>query len=264
MEITNNLIQYVRKYDIKLVIPELGKLIYAGLPSRDYILVYTIDKGYIEGDDLDSCKVISDYLQQVSVTGAMAVGNLDKVKTRKGIVYRQRLAIQSITRILTICKMMDIEIVFPKSLQVGIQQFEYVGNSIGLLTKYYTLYHNDFPTMESWLLTAFLLQFRIIAELSGIKYRIECSFLSDKAIDCLYRSPYLACTVDKYNKYTTILDLDIEHIKYNGKPLFSSKTIETAGYYTNSGVKAGEENTKLFISGYSKKNIKEDRKRGVI
>lgn len=258
---TDNLIQYIKASNIRIVIPELGKLIYAGLPNRDYILVYTVDKGYIEGDNLDSCKALSEYLKQIIVAGATIVGNLDTVRKKDKLVYRQRITIQSLTSLLTICKKMNIKLIFPKELRLGVQQFEYVGNSIGLLTKYYTLYHSNFPTMESWLLTSFLLQFSIVAELSNVKYKIECEFLQDKVQDCLYRCPYVACTIDKYSKFTTVLDLDLETIKYAGKPLFSEALKDTAGYSVKNS-KKDVSNNDLFVSGYSKRNIKEDRKRG--
>jgi hypothetical protein len=233
-------------------------MIYSGIGRDDYLLAFVVDKGYIETDSFDICTMTAEYLGGSPLTGAKLIGKIEAVRLASGdLVYRQRLVIQSITRILTICKKLDFGVCFPEGFRVGISQFEYVGDSIGMLSKYYVLYHQEYATLEDWLKNSFLLQFRILLELNGIRYFLDCGFEDDKTIDCLYRSPYVACSVDKYTKISSVLDLGIDKIKYNNKPLFSKERGRTAGYYTDNGTEK-----ELFISGYSKRNIREDRQRG--
>ncbi len=248
----NKTLKEIQKADIKLVIPELGKMIYSSLSKRDNCLVYTIDKGYIECYDEKIAFSLYEYIRNTGFTlGANIIGKIDKIKTPKRFLYRFRLVWSSITRLCTMCKKLDIVIVFPEDNNFGLDQFEYCGNSIGLLNRYFRRFHSEFGDIEEWLLQAFLIQVKIFMEIANVKYSIEHTIRDDLVLDALYRAPYIASSLDKSNDYSTLLDLKLNKIKYNGEDLLSNP--DKQGYVING----------LYMCGYSSNNIKLDKKEGV-
>lgn len=249
----NKTLQMVQLADVRLVIPEFGKMIYSSLTKRDNCLVFTIDRGYVECYEEEVARVLYEYIRKGGFTlGANIIGKIDKIKTRSKNVYRFRLVWSSLTRLCTMCKKFDIDITFPQDNYFGLDQFEYAGDSIGLLNRYFRRFHSDFGDIEEWLMQAFLIQIKIFLEMAGVRHRIEHPIREDLILDALFRAPYVASSLDKSNDYSTILNLKLDKIHYNHTRVLSDPSNQ--GYTVNG----------LYMCGYSSQNIKKDKKEGAL
>lgn len=249
----NRTLREIQAADIRLVIPEFGKMIYSSLTKRDNCLAFTIDKGYIECYDEYIARALYEYIKRSGFTlGANIIGRIDKIKTKRKDVFRFRLVWSSLTRLCTMCKKLDIDITFPQDNYFGLDQFEYTGDSIGLLNRYFRRFHPEFGDIEEWLMQSFLIQIKIFLEITGVRHRIEHPIREDLIVDALYRAPYIASSLDKSNDYSTILNLKIDKIQYNHTRMLSDP--ENQGYTVNG----------LYMCGYSSQNIKRDKKEGAL
>lgn len=184
-----------------LIIPCAGKMFRSSISKKDKALCFVINKGYIETARLDTLYYM---LEDVSkLKWLVFVGGINKVSTKSGIRYRQRVFFKSFVEMISLCKSQGITIELDDDFEIDINNVMFCLNDLKYL-ELYARQHNQ--NIDRYLTETCICQMSLL-----LKSKKFDSPINDRAehilrgrIGYLDRAPYLVSSYNIENHTSSI------------------------------------------------------------
>ena len=163
--------------------------------NKDKILVYNIDKLYVQSTDLETILAVIEAFDVYNIVST--VGDIDKVMTSKNLFYRQRFHVKDFGRLLQLCKKYTIEVDIEQSFYITINAFKDVYTELPTLYQYASL---SCMSVDNWLKYSFILSLHAYLASIQFKTNIETKRINEiiAQTSFLNRSPYLKLSEKEY------------------------------------------------------------------
>lgn len=207
----SKLVDMLKKEKVHFVIPYASRLKYTNISKTDKALVFTIDKGYLETSNMDTCYYLSLFLKQTQCGKFVEVGNIEKiVLSNKSIVYRQRFYFTDFPLLLKVISQFDGKVIVTDTFKIGIQQMINCLDSVPTLERYFSSKHTTCYTLDDWLTDCCLLQMYILASIDKVNIELYKSYDELLQEGILNRAPYLSGVND--GSHTSIIAPPYEYL----------------------------------------------------
>ena len=190
----------------RLCIPKPGKMFMSNISKTNQVLVYCINKGFFETDELEDMQYILNVCKSEKF---VEVGSIEKVKLNEGeIVYRQRVFFKSFKEILDICKQNLVMVKFSKNFHFDINSVMNILEYLPALEKYAAEYNE---TIEEFLLNNFMIFMDLLLERYEMfsQYQLKARQLKEDRDWLAYidRAPYVLSSYSIDDKTSAIFHL---------------------------------------------------------
>lgn len=202
------------------------------------VLAYQLDKGYFQSDSLEEMCV---FLESISKSGNFKlVGAIDKIRIKSddSIKYRQRLYFYSFDKLLILCEKMSVFVGLSEDFHIRMEQLSSCHSDLPYMTQYA---RKRGISLDKWLRNAFILQLGFYMRARGFQDITNIDEISSallKTKGYCDRAPLLAIDFNRVNH-----TIGLAYSSYGEDSLL----------FTNSSDDC-----------YSDKNLRIDRKRGIL
>ena len=237
--------EILKKSNISFIIPEVNNFGYSKVSNNLWAVIFVVNKGYIETDSLECCKLISLYADKYMKEYYTPVGGIDSVrKADDKIVYRQRFYFNDISKLFRVMKYFDITLKLPKSFKVNkknISKFRDIYSGLKKSLAGNSVLENF--TVEKWITYSSLLQLLLYAKNIGVNVDSYMSIEDLSIHGILDYAPYLCGSYDKGKDYIKNTSVIIPNDKF-----------VTVDLYTHDGIVLGTQGKSISLRGFVDKD----------
>lgn len=226
----------------RLVIPFPGKMFRSNITKTNKALCFCINKGYFEFSDLTTMLALLDDIEEIETI--VEIGQLEKIKTSGGIVYRQRIFFSSFRIMINLCRLHGILIDIPDDFRITISSVTNCLTDIKTLEKYA---FRQRQTLDAWLTNCCIIHVHYLLvsmHMYSFKEEQVQRILRNKK-GYLDRSPFLVSSYSIRKKTSGIfLELNTDDERLFSEPC--------------------ERNSFYLKYGYTTANVERDRQGGSV
>ena len=224
----------------RFVIPRAGKMFITNIARDNRALAFTINKGYFETDTLDD---LLDIMENCNLEGFKFIGNVDKVDTGTSVVYRQRIYFNNFKDMIAFSKRFGVKTIIPDSFNIEIDCVTNILSTIPVIEKYAKAQNE---LIHTWLTNTLIVNLHFLLEYteldSNLNDKVDAILKNRKGY--MDRAPFLFSHYD-INTNNSAIFLHLQNCL--------DERVFTIQIHTSD-----------INFGFTTKNIKADRKGGII
>lgn len=243
----SQVLSLIKDKPFKFVIPTAGKCFKSKIAKKDKALLLVLNKGYVEADDIETCYYVSTFLESHKSSLFVLCGNIEKIKLSKSekIVYRQRVYFKSLATLLKVLRELNSSVIIDKNFKITTNTLLHCVSDLPYLERYAKRLKLD---VDTWLTCVCKI---LIYEACNKLDMLDKINLTDEVYNIpttesgfLDRAPMLCGSYSVISHTSSVFRVE----DTSNKKLYSTSVRESLG---------------VLSYGYTDRNVRKDKKRGV-
>ncbi len=195
----------IKNNDISFVFPNVDNFGFSRIGKNTWAIMFVINRGYVESENYDVCKAMSNYIDNFLKEKFILVGDINVVRIENNkIVYRQRFYFTDIIKLYKLASYFNINIKIPRTFNIQrVKELKYKDIYKELKFAYKRSICRKNFTLDNWITYSCILQLLLLGYNLNVNVNVSFEiplkeFIKEGMLD---NAPYLCGSYNRGKEF---------------------------------------------------------------